>query len=176
MIEKQRIREAVAQVLDAGVQHEFKYIDKEVLNSKEFIQKIYRKNYRLFYWLPLYLEHKDDWYEVFKEQEKIKLGNAFNDFCQTAKLVKPNHKLDLDNLVGKEKAYFKAFNEFYSVQRELITSLEYISDYATFGIACGMDNTQEFNYARYELGKDNNYRDLEKIAQGALEYYNTKGH
>ena len=48
MLDKQKLRESISQVLDANSFHEFKYIDEEILNSKEFIQKIYRKNFKLF--------------------------------------------------------------------------------------------------------------------------------
>ena len=41
MLDKQKLRESISQVLDANSFHEFKYIDEEILISKEFIQKIF---------------------------------------------------------------------------------------------------------------------------------------
>lgn len=116
VIEKQKMREAVESAL---LNNDLNLIDKEILNSKYFIQKIYRKDFNLFNKLLDYTDNDVIWNEVLEEQEKIELGNAFNNFCQIAKLVKPGYKVDLDNLTNKEKYYFKAFNEIYEMKKEM---------------------------------------------------------
>lgn len=178
MIDKTKLRQAVADVLERNSQHEFKYIDKEILNSKEFMQKIYRKNFRLFNWLPLYVEERDIWNEVYLEQEKIKLGNAFNQFCRDAKLIKPNHNINIDDMSTKETNYFKAFNQMYEMNKEMKNALLVVSDYATYGIACGMDNTQDFNYHHYSSMRNSlSFAEMvEQNAKKTIEFVEDKGY
>lgn len=177
MLDKQKLRESISQVLDANSFHEFKYIDEEILNSKEFIQKIYRKNFKLFNWLPLYIKDKEIWKEVIEEQEKIKLGNAFTQFCRDAKLIKPNHNIDLDDMTSKENSYFKAFKQMYDMNQEMKTTLLKVSDYATYELACNMDNTQEFNFYSYVTMQDHIFVDkLARLAKEKLDYVEDKGY
>lgn len=177
MLDKQKLRESISQVLDANSYHEFKYIDEEILNSKEFIQKIYRKNFKLFNWLPLYINDKEIWKEVIEEQEKIKLGNAFTQFCRDAKLIKPNHNIDLDDMTSKENSYFKAFKQMYDMNQEMKTTLLMVSDYATYVLACDMDNTQEFNFHSYVKMQDHTFVDtLARLAKEKLDYVEDKGY
>lgn len=177
MINKQELREAVAYILDENNHYGFKFIQTEILNSKEFMQKIYRKNYKLFNWMPLYLDNKELWEEVVEEQEKIKLGNAFNNFCKDAKLIKPNHKIDLDNMTTKEQAYYKAFKNMYDMNQEMMDALYKVSDYATYGIVRYLSNDYVFSYYGYLSTKESGglQKNLEELAKKTIEYVEDKG-
>lgn len=170
MINKTELRESVAEVLESG-QYSLKYVPEEILNSKEFIQKIYRKDYKLFHWIPLYLSDKTIWLEVKAEQEKIKLGNAFNNFCKISKLIKPNHKIDLDNMTNREADYFKAFKPLYNQTQIALENLHVISDYATYEIVSNLSNEYNFNLGEYSAMKSSRifHETLEKIAIKTIE-------
>lgn len=149
MIDKQKLRESVAQILQSNNHNEFRYIDKEILHSKEFIQKIYRKSYRLFNWLPAHLETLDVYKEVIEDQDYIELGNAFNKFCQTAKLIKPNYKVNLEEMNRHEIHWFEAFLPMYNTQKELLSTVRKVSDYLTYELASQLDPETEINIAGF---------------------------
>lgn len=178
MLDKQKLRESISVVLTANNHNEFKYIDEDILNSKEFIQKIYRKNFRLFNWLTLYIKDKEIWKEVIEEQEKIKLGNSFNQFCRDAKLIKPNHNIDLDNMTTKENYWFKPYKEMYDLNKEMKDTLLMVSDYMTYGIVSEMDNTQELNYSHYLAFRYGSsfVEMLENKAKDKLQFIEDKGY
>lgn len=177
MINKQELREAIADFLEENTHYGYKSVPKHILNSKEFMQKIYRKNYKLFNWMPLYLDNKELWEEVVEEQEKIILGNAFNHFCKDAKLIKPNHNIDLDNMTSKEQTYYKAFKTMYEMNKEMLNALYKVSDYATYGIVCHLSNDDEFNYPGYLSTKQSGslQEHLENLAKRTIEYVEDKG-
>lgn len=178
MINKQELREAIAYILDENNHYGLKFIQPDILNSKEFMQKLYRKSLYLFHWLPKYVSDKELWNTVLAEQEKIKLGNAFNDFCKAAKLIKVNHKIDLDNMTSKENSYFKAFKEMYDMNDTMKKSLYKISDYATYEIGVKMNEGDQFDASAYIAMKEGKsfVNTLTDIAKNTLNYVEEKGY
>lgn len=150
MIDKQLLRESVAYVLADNTPHAFKHIAEEVLNSKEFMQKIYRKSYRLFCWLTPYIENREVYDQVIEDQEVLELGNAFNNFCHKAKLVKPNYKVNLEELTRKEVEWFEAFLPMYEREQEMLMLIRTAMSYDTYELARNLPEGYDFNFAGYE--------------------------
>ena len=80
-------------------------------------------------------------------------------------------------MTSKENSYFKAFKQMYDMNQEMKTTLLMVSDYATYGLACDMDNTQEFNFHSYVKMQDHTFVDtLARLAKEKLDYVEDKGY
>lgn len=171
MVDKQLVRESVARVMESGNHYEYTYICEDILHSKVFMQLMYKRSHKLFTQMRYYLKDHEIHNQVIEEQEKIELGNAFMNFCKSAKIIRHNHNIDLDNMTRTESEVFKAFLPMYEKYKILIDGMRKIQDNTTYSIMATIDPDVTINWGACVSRKDSrNFSiELEQIAQRALE-------